>query len=239
MSVPQVLQYQEQRILTQVASSTIDVSMNSYEGGLYRDAIRTGEFGARPDSLAPWHRQNDPGLHRYGHGRVIIDRMAAAYLRNNHVRYDLADLLVMGLALSQDRLWMALCSCYNATRDIAAQERGNGGPNGRWAREALALIRPSNDPYSTDRGGPAYHFFGIGVFMMGAGPTVTSVAAGMQQWVPGTNNADRFKHHELGNWAVSFWGNWLVGIVRRQGNARLREQVGDTIQFWRRVFTGE
>lgn len=236
MSVPQVLQYQEQRILSVVGSATIDVSMTSYEWGLYGDAIRTGEFGARPDSMAPWHRQGDPGLHRYGHGRVIIDRMAAAYLSNRHVRYDLADLLVLGLALSGDRLWMALCSCYNAARDIAAYERGNAGPNGRWAREALALIRPANDPYSMDRGGPVYHFFGIGVFMMGAGPTATGVAAGMQQWVPNTNRADRFKHHELGDWAVSFWGRWLQSIVQQQGNAAAREQVQDIIDFWRGVF---
>lgn len=236
MSTPQVLEYQEERILNAVGTATTDVSMSDYEWGLYRDAIRTGEFGARPDSAAPWQRRDEPGLHRYGHGRVIIDRMARAYLGNNHVRYDLADLLTLGLSLSVERLWMALCSCYNAARDIAAYERGNGGPNGRWAREALANIRPENDPYASDRGGPVYHFFGIGVFMMGAGPTSTAVAAGMQQYVPNTNRADTFKHHDVGEWAVSFWGNWLQFIVNQQGNAAAREQVWDIIDFWRNVF---
>ena len=169
-------------------------------------SLLSGEYGKRPDSAAPADVRGQGGLPDYGSPDRIFNALASAYTRNRHAQIDPAEMLDISLQFNNNRFFEAICGCYNAGRNLAAYERNHYFPNnGFQADGALRSIRPENDPYQSDKAGPVYHLFGIGVVTFGVGHQLAELGAVIQQYLANTNTADRFKHDEVGRWAVRFF----------------------------------
>ncbi len=228
------LEYVESRIREVVRLRSPNFWVDAGEVWMADTSVASGEYGKRPDSDPPMMHRGEGGLPNYGQPDAIAARMAAAYRNNHNVLYDPGDLLALGLDLNENKFFKAICGVYNACRNYAAIERGlTDFPDVPVAEKALANIRPPGDPYYSDKAGPVYHFFGIGVVSMGVGSDLARIGTGLQQFAPNTNRVDRFKHHELGVMAVS-----LFYRLRRENDPVFNalEGVQGAVQPWRYFF---
>ena len=87
--------------------------------------------------------------------------------QSDKARLDPADIYKKSLELNQGDAFNANLTAHNLMKDVTASERGAGSPEIRQRdsqiENRLINLREPNDPNRSEKMGPWYHFFGLGV----------------------------------------------------------------------------
>lgn len=106
--------------------------------------------------------------------------------RPDNAQLDPADIYKKSLELNQGDAFNANLTAHNLMKDVTASERGAGSAEIRerdsQIENRLINLREPNDPHRSEKMGPWYHFFGMGVAGAAAhGASFGAIRDGAQQ----------------------------------------------------------
>lgn len=164
-------------------------------------------------------------------GSSPLGRLTAA-VQATEGPLDPAQLYGLALQATGNDSTMAMMACHELTKALAGAERvdpdtGIGGPRNELERELLpkmANIRAASDPITTDRMGPYYHVFAMGLVSEVCPVGIPQLAAFMEN-SDGTAGQDHAK--EGANWMAAH----VFGSMRRPDvQLAYRQASGKTVR---------